>query len=182
MKAKKSYKKGGKFPDLTGDGKVTKKDILKGRGVFGKKDKSVAQGADKEDIRAERKMNRKENKKYDEGGKVYDRAVGRSGARKRRVAARKAKRQENKRSVERGTFDVGVDGKTEKVEGKLVTKRKSAKGSVAKFVAKGAKNSVVKKIKDKKKMGVNAGGETIVTKSKKTTKYRKNLPPVKKKS
>jgi hypothetical protein len=34
MKAKKSYKKGGKFPDLTGDGKVTRADVLKGRGVF----------------------------------------------------------------------------------------------------------------------------------------------------
>lgn len=34
MKAKKSYKEGGKFPDLTGDGKVTRADILKGRGVF----------------------------------------------------------------------------------------------------------------------------------------------------
>lgn len=46
MKAKKAYKKGGKmeeggkmkykkggFPDLTGDGKVTMADILKGRGV-----------------------------------------------------------------------------------------------------------------------------------------------------
>ena len=31
-------KKGGKakFPDLTGDGKVTRADILKGRGVFRK--------------------------------------------------------------------------------------------------------------------------------------------------
>ena len=28
-------KKGGKFPDLTGDGKVTQKDVLKGRGVPG---------------------------------------------------------------------------------------------------------------------------------------------------
>ena len=38
MKAK-GYKKGGKadFPDLTGDGKVTRKDILKGRGVPGMK-------------------------------------------------------------------------------------------------------------------------------------------------
>jgi hypothetical protein len=34
MKAKKAYKKGGKFPDLTGDGKVTQADILKGRKVF----------------------------------------------------------------------------------------------------------------------------------------------------
>lgn len=31
------YKKGGKFPDLTGDGKVTMADILKGRGVGEKK-------------------------------------------------------------------------------------------------------------------------------------------------
>jgi hypothetical protein len=34
MRAKKSYKKGAKFPDLTGDGKVTRADVLKGRGVF----------------------------------------------------------------------------------------------------------------------------------------------------
>lgn len=30
---KKKYKAGGKFPDLTGDGKVTYADVLKGRGV-----------------------------------------------------------------------------------------------------------------------------------------------------
>ena len=29
-----TMKKGGKFPDLTGDGKVTRADVLKGRGVF----------------------------------------------------------------------------------------------------------------------------------------------------
>ena len=29
-------KKEGKFPDLTGDGKVTRADVLKGRGVFKK--------------------------------------------------------------------------------------------------------------------------------------------------
>lgn len=37
MKAKMGgvmkYKAGGKFPDLTGDGKVTQADVLKGRGV-----------------------------------------------------------------------------------------------------------------------------------------------------
>jgi hypothetical protein len=33
----KGMKAGGKFPDLTGDGKVTRKDILKGRGVPGMK-------------------------------------------------------------------------------------------------------------------------------------------------
>ena len=33
----KGYMTGGKFPDLTGDGKVTRKDILKGRGVPGMK-------------------------------------------------------------------------------------------------------------------------------------------------
>ncbi len=33
----KKYKTGGsKFPDLTGDGKVTRADILKGRGVIKK--------------------------------------------------------------------------------------------------------------------------------------------------
>lgn len=33
---KVKYATGGKFPDLTGDGKVTKADILKGRGVIKK--------------------------------------------------------------------------------------------------------------------------------------------------
>lgn len=33
-KPAKGYKAGGKLPDLTGDGKVTQADVLKGRGVF----------------------------------------------------------------------------------------------------------------------------------------------------
>ena len=33
-KGGKVKKKKGKFPDLTGDGKVTRADVLKGRGVF----------------------------------------------------------------------------------------------------------------------------------------------------
>ncbi len=41
MKKNKKKKKG--FPDLTGDGKVTFKDVLKGRGIIdnGKKGKSL---------------------------------------------------------------------------------------------------------------------------------------------
>ena len=35
--AMRMLKKGGKFPDLSGDGKVTKKDILIGRGIIKKK-------------------------------------------------------------------------------------------------------------------------------------------------
>jgi len=34
MKERVKKKDGGKFPDLTGDGKVTRADVLKGRGVF----------------------------------------------------------------------------------------------------------------------------------------------------
>ncbi len=36
MAKKSKMQKGGAFPDLTGDGKVTKADVLKGRGVFKK--------------------------------------------------------------------------------------------------------------------------------------------------
>tara|TARA_Y100000592_G_scaffold88688_1_gene144839 strand:- start:269 stop:718 length:450 start_codon:yes stop_codon:yes gene_type:complete len=39
MGKRMSYKKGSKFPDLTGDGKVTFADILKGRGVINGKKK-----------------------------------------------------------------------------------------------------------------------------------------------
>ena len=38
IRPRQALKKGGKaFPDLTGDGKVTFKDVLKGRGVIKKK-------------------------------------------------------------------------------------------------------------------------------------------------
>ena len=43
MKSRKLMKKAG-FPDLSGDGKVTKKDILMGRGVIGKKKKKQEGG------------------------------------------------------------------------------------------------------------------------------------------
>ena len=39
MRKRMSFKKGSKFPDLTGDGKVTFADILKGRGVINGKKK-----------------------------------------------------------------------------------------------------------------------------------------------
>jgi hypothetical protein len=39
--AKKMKAGGSKFPDLTGDGKVTRADILKGRGVIKKTGSSV---------------------------------------------------------------------------------------------------------------------------------------------
>jgi hypothetical protein len=42
------FKKGGKaFPDLTGDGKVTFKDVLKGRGVVKKKGGMIKEGMHK---------------------------------------------------------------------------------------------------------------------------------------
>ena len=45
MGRRMNYKKGSKFPDLTGDGKVTFADILKGRGVInGKRNKKAVGG------------------------------------------------------------------------------------------------------------------------------------------
>lgn len=38
----KKAKSGGSFPDLNKDGKVTKADILKGRGVIAKKGKKIS--------------------------------------------------------------------------------------------------------------------------------------------
>jgi len=63
---KKGYKRGGKteFPDLTGDGKVTQADILKGRGV-----KSAKGGG---------MMKKKGMKK---GGKVRGAGIARKGVR-----------------------------------------------------------------------------------------------------
>ena len=43
IRPRAGFKKGG-FPDLTGDGKVTFKDVLKGRGVIKKKGGMVKKG------------------------------------------------------------------------------------------------------------------------------------------
>ena len=43
-KSDTTFEKGGKFPDLTGDGKVTQADVLKGRGVFKKGGKTKKGG------------------------------------------------------------------------------------------------------------------------------------------
>ena len=59
---KTMMKKGGKkkFPDLTGDGKVTRADILKGRGVI-KKDGGKLEGSEKNfaDVVARAKASKK---------------------------------------------------------------------------------------------------------------------------
>ena len=73
MKAKKSYKKGGKFPDLNKDGKITKADVLMGRGVGRKGKKVVAQGADKADVRSENKQNRLVTRAAKKAKRVGDR-------------------------------------------------------------------------------------------------------------
>tara|TARA_R110001592_G_scaffold261060_2_gene525870 strand:- start:1203 stop:1409 length:207 start_codon:yes stop_codon:yes gene_type:complete len=57
-KMKKMKKGGKKFPDLTGDGKVTRADVLKGRGVFKEggmktaKKKKMYRGGGSSDINA----------------------------------------------------------------------------------------------------------------------------------
>jgi len=75
IRPRQALKKGGKaFPDLTGDGKVTFKDILKGRGVIKKKggmimDESMAhEGAESMAMEAkETKMERKGFKEIKSG-------------------------------------------------------------------------------------------------------------------
>ena len=51
IRPRQALKKGGiakgKFPDLTGDGEVTFKDILKGRGVIKKKGGMIKEGMHK---------------------------------------------------------------------------------------------------------------------------------------
>ena len=68
---KKGYKKGGKMPDLTGDGKVTQADVLKGRGVF-KKGGMAKKGYAKGGMM---------KKGYKKGGKVRGAGIARKGVR-----------------------------------------------------------------------------------------------------
>lgn len=43
-KSKMTAKKGGSFPDFSGDGKITKRDILMGKGVIPKKSSKAMYG------------------------------------------------------------------------------------------------------------------------------------------
>ena len=71
IRPRQEFKKGGKaFPDLTGDGKVTFKDVLKGRGVVKKKggmimDESMAH-ENAESMAMEAKETKMEKKGYRE--------------------------------------------------------------------------------------------------------------------
>lgn len=56
----KMYKKGGKFPDLTGDGKVTMADVLKGRGVEEKKMKKGGKVTARKAKRTERQAGKED--------------------------------------------------------------------------------------------------------------------------
>jgi hypothetical protein len=79
---RQEFKKGGKaFPDLTGDGKVTRADVLKGRGVFkkGGKAKDMSEKHEgMESMAEEAKETRLEKKGYKEtkSGKMVKAAKG----------------------------------------------------------------------------------------------------------
>ena len=74
------------------------------------------------------------------------------------------KHRPRRRTVEKGVWTVGVDGKEIEVKGKKVTKRG---GDVEKFVAKGARDSIIRRIKDKE-----VRDKGLVKKSKRSTRYR----------
>jgi hypothetical protein len=60
---KKDGGKAKKFPDLTGDGKVTRADVLKGRGVFAAGGQAKDKGAFETESRRQKQKQRKTIKK-----------------------------------------------------------------------------------------------------------------------
>tara|TARA_R110002110_G_scaffold103815_4_gene262297 strand:- start:181 stop:465 length:285 start_codon:yes stop_codon:yes gene_type:complete len=76
------------------------------------------------------------------------------------------KHRPRRRTVEKGVWTVGVDGKEIEVKGKKVTVHKRS-GDVEKFVARGARDSVIRRIKDKE-----VRDKGLVKKSKRSTRYR----------
>ena len=62
---KMKYKKGGKFPDLTGDGKVTMADVLEGRGVGMKKPSR----SEKRQMRKQDRITKRGQKRFEKESK-----------------------------------------------------------------------------------------------------------------
>ena len=98
-----------KFPDLTGDGKVTKKDILKGRGVAGFKDgKSVRVPMEPTDDVLEKIEAEQAEKGYSETDmEISDKAAGRV----KRRGDNKAVRTYRDGGMVRGCKGVQISGK-----------------------------------------------------------------------
>ena len=90
---KKGYKKGGKMPDLSGDGEVTQEDVLIGRGVLDKKGKAKKAKKKRSDAmdavtgtgpaapRKAMKSGGMTKKGYAKGGKVRGAGIARQGVR-----------------------------------------------------------------------------------------------------
>ncbi len=92
---KKGYKRGGKMPDLSGDGEVTQEDVLIGRGVLDKKGKAKKAKKKRSDAMdavtgtgpaAPRKAMKNggmtmRKKGYAKGGKVRGAGIARKGTR-----------------------------------------------------------------------------------------------------
>jgi len=69
---KPMMKKGGSFPDLNKDGKITKADILKGRGVIAKKGMKVKKAQDGDDRPIGNKPGNRSSYSELEPGKKFD--------------------------------------------------------------------------------------------------------------
>lgn len=119
MGKSKKKKKGGEFPDLTGDGKVTRADILKGRGVIKKRGGKMQFGGSGIDFRTkdEIKADNKAQKKEDRKDKRSERRVGRKVNRYKRVG-------ERRKQGSQGAGEVGLDRYREKLQNKAKRKRK----------------------------------------------------------
>ena len=86
-----------KFPDLSGDGKVTQKDILMGKGVIPRTNK--AKGGKTMPIHA---MKKKKKKKKNMKKRVKAMGGGAGGAMKKRVMKRGGGAMNGKRVMRRG--------------------------------------------------------------------------------
>jgi hypothetical protein len=100
MKMGGKMKKGGSFPDLNKDGKITKADILKGRGVIAKKGMKVKKAQDGKTVKQSNADMMKE-----------------IAAREKRIAARDSANQKKSYTNERANKVIGknkMGGKTKK--------------------------------------------------------------------
>ena len=127
-----------KFPDLTGDGKVTRADVLKGRGVFndGGKTKKEERKKKKEDKQKEKDDDPRNTMPDDIGKKTKPKKRGKKGASGMTREQMKRKRafdmyKNGGKSKTREKVDGGTVTKTKKGDATITTKRR-ADGSLIK--------------------------------------------------
>ena len=164
-KSDTTYAAGGKFPDLTGDGKVTKADILKGRGVIANEGTRIATKAAKADAKAKKKIDKLQSDRMDYAFGERKRQPKDKGLRKLSIdrAVKKARRLKAKANSAADGMKYAKHGMKHPTEDKYKTSdgRTLSKSAARESAIKSIRKTAAKKAAKAHKQGDKKGKKIV---------------------